>query len=131
MRGRGFVGLLLALVIVGGVYYYYLRRLPPAAKEERLAQAITSTGVQSDLLKIAQTERQFMPLNGHCASLDELLSSGLLSMARPERDGYTYSIACSGAGFTVTARHAPADDPAGVRYPTLSVDETLQVRRSD
>jgi hypothetical protein len=128
MRGRGFVGLLLAVLIVGGVYYYYLRRMPPAAEEERLAQVITTTGVQSDLLKIAQTERQFIVQNDRCASLDELLSSGLLSMARPERDGYTYSIACSRTGFTVTARHAPPDDAAGVRYPTLSVDETLQIR---
>ncbi len=132
MRGRGFVSLLLALLVVGGIYYYYIRRMPTAAKDTAVTQAISITGVQSDLLQIAQTERQFIVQNGQCGSLEELISSGTLSMSRPERDGYTYSVDCSGTGFTVFARHAPP--PAGVtgvRYPTISVDQTLQVRQSD
>ena len=132
MRGRGFVSLLLALLIVGGIYYYYIRRVPTAAKGTALTQAITTTGVQSDLLLIANTERQFMTQNDHCASLDELISSGTLLLSRPGRDGYTYSVDCSGTGFTVFARHAPpSGDVTGVRYPTISVDQTLQVRQSD
>lgn len=130
MRGRGFIGLLLALLIVGGIYYYYVRRMPTAAKGSAATQAISITAVESDLLMIAKTEREFIAQNERCASIHELVSSGSLSFSRLEREGYTYSVDCSGTTFTVTARHA-APDGAGVRYPTLTVDQTLQVRVSD
>ena len=130
MRGRNFVALLLSLLIVAGIYFYYFRREPTTPKDTPLAQAISTTAAQSDLLLIANSERQFIAQNDHCASLDELISSGTLSLSRPERDGYTYSVECSGTAFTVFARHAPAS-PGGVRYPTLSVDQTLQVRQSN
>jgi Tfp pilus assembly protein PilE len=134
MRGRGFgfVSLLLALLVVGGIYYYYVRSMPTAAKDTAVTQAISITGVQSDLLQIANTERQFIVQNDRCGSLDELISSGTLSMSRTERNGYVYSVDCSGTGFTVIARHAPPPpDVTGVRYPTVSVDQTLRVRQSD
>ena len=132
MRGRGFVGLLLALLIVGGIYYYSVSRMPTAAKDSAVTQAISITGVQSDLLLIAQTERQFIVQNDRCGSLDELISSGALTISRQERDGYVYSVDCSGTGFNVIARHAPPPpDVTGVRYPTVSVDQTMRVRQSD
>jgi hypothetical protein len=68
-------------------------------------------------------------LNDHCASLDELISSHSLTMERPERDGYSYTIQCSGtADFTAIARHAPAPEGSPIRYPTLAIDHTMQVR---
>ena len=48
-------------------------------------------------------------------------------MSRPERDGYTYSIECSGGDFSVTARHAPAPAGSPIRYPTLAIDPSMQV----
>jgi len=91
-------------------------------------QAISLTGVRTDLLQIAQAERGYIAQNGHCASLDELTSSNSLSMSRPERDGYSYSVECSGGDFSVTARHAPAAAGSPIRYPTLAIDQSMQVR---
>lgn len=94
-------------------------------------QAISLTGVRSDLLQIAQAERAHIALNGHCASLDELISSSSLSVPRIGRDGYTYSVECSGAEFTATARHLPAPAGSAIRYPNLAVDTSMQVSETN
>ena len=90
-------------------------------------QAISLTGVRSDLLQIAQAERGYIATNGHCASLDELISSNSLSMARTERDGYSYTVQCSSGEFTAAARHPPAPAGSPIRYPNLAIDATMQV----
>jgi hypothetical protein len=61
-------------------------------------------------------------------SMDELLTSGSTSMSRPEREGYTYSVECSGNDFTATARHAPAPAGSSIRYPNMVIDQSMQVR---
>jgi hypothetical protein len=58
-----------------------------------------------------------------------LISSNSLSMSQTERDGYSYSIACSNAEFTVTARHAPAPAGSPIRYPNLAIDQNMQVQQ--
>ena len=121
---------LLAVVAVGfGVYYYFsLKKMPTTDEGTAPTQAITLTGVRSDLLQIAQAERGNIALNGKCASLDELISSGGLSMSRKERDGYTYSVSCSSSDFQVIAEHPAALAGSGIRYPKLAIDGTMQVR---
>jgi hypothetical protein len=94
-------------------------------------QAISLTGVRSDLLQIAQAERSYIATNGHCASLDELISSNSISMTRKERDGYSYAIECSGGNFTASARHLPAPEGSPIRYPNLAIDSSMQVREID
>ena len=120
--------LLLAAGLLFGVYQYYVKRMPTADQGTAPTQAISLTGVRADLLQIAQAERGYAALNSHCASLEELISSNSLSMSRPERDGYSYAVECSGADFTVTARHAPAPVGSPIRYPNLAIDQTMQVR---
>ena len=80
-----------------------------------------------DLLQIAEAERSFIALNSRCAPLDELASSSDLPVPRTGRDGYTYSVDCSGAQFTVSARHQPARAGSPIRYPNLAVDDNMQV----
>ena len=119
------------LVLVGAavaIYYYSLKQMPSSDPGAAPTQAISLTGVRADLLQIAQAERANVALNGQCASLSDLISSGSLSMSRTERDGYSYSVDCSGADFTVTARHAPAPAGSPIRYPTLAIDQSMQVR---
>jgi hypothetical protein len=85
-----------------------------------------------DLNAIAQAERTYFAQNGSYADLDQLTSSGALTMARSGRDGYTYSIATAGNGFTVTARHAesPAiNGAAPLHYPALSIDQSMQIHQ--
>ena len=126
---KSLVGILVAAAVAIGVYYLYLKQMPSSDAGTAPTQAISLTGVRSDLLSIAQTERGNIALNSRCASINEMVSAGTMNMARRERDGYTYEVECSGSDFRVVARHA-APPPAGVaiRYPTLAIDSTMEIR---
>lgn len=124
---RALAALLVACAVVYGVYYFYFKKMPVTDEGTAPTQAISLTGVRSDLLQIAQAERAYIAENGKCATLDELTSSHTLTMERTERDGYTYSIECSGGTFSATGRHAPAPADSPIRYPTLAIDQTMQV----
>ncbi len=133
---RGLIALLIALVIGIGIYYLYVKQVQPAGPGTLATQAIDVTAVQNDLLAIAQAERMYFAQNGSYGSLDELTSSGTLTLPRAGRYGYTYSIETSAGGFTVTARHAasPGNSAGGaapLHYPTITVDQTMQVRQID
>src|SRR5579864_140739 len=99
------VSLLVTASFLFGIYILYLKRMPTVAEGTVATQAISLTGVQMDLLQIAKAERSSIGTEGHCMNMEELLASGSMSMTRPERDGYTYTVECSGSDFTVTARH--------------------------
>ena len=124
---RALAAVLIAAALLFGVYHFYLKKMPVTDEGTAPTQAISLTRVRSDLLQIARAERGYMALNGRCILLDELISSHSLSMTRTERDGYFYSVQCSGGGFTATARHAPASAGSPVRYPNLAIDATMQV----
>ena len=128
---RGFVGVLIVALVGGGIYYFYAKSMPSAVPGTAPTQAISLTGVQSDLLQIARAERMYLVSNDHCASLEELISSDSMSMKHSERDGYTYSIDCSGSNFTVAARHPPSPEGSLVHFPTMVIDQTMQVRTTD
>jgi hypothetical protein len=61
--------------------------------------------------------------------MDELISSKSLTMERPGRDGYIYTVECGPAGdYSAIARHPAAPQNSSIRYPTLGVDQTMLVR---
>jgi hypothetical protein len=125
---RVLASLLVFVGIAFAIYQYSLKKMPTSDPGTASTQAISLTGVRGDLLQIAQAERSFTALNDHCAgSIDELISSKSLTMQRPERDGYLYTLQCSGADFTATARHNPAPEGSPIRYPTLAIDQTMEV----
>jgi hypothetical protein len=124
---RSLAGILVAVGLFFVIYHFYMKRIPTTDEGTAPTQAISLTGIRSDLLQIAQAERGYVATNGHCGSLDELLSSNSISMARSERDGYSYSVECAGGEFTVTARHSPAPAGSPIRYPNLSIDSSMQV----
>lgn len=120
--------ILVSAALMGGIYLFYSHQMPATDAGTAPTQAISLTGVRMDLNSIAQAERTYIASNGHCASLDELSSSGTANFARTGRDGYTYEVRCGdGNEFAVTAHHAsPFTDP-GVRYPILAVDQNMQI----
>jgi len=124
---RFLVALLVSAAAAFGIYHYYFKSMPTTDEGTAPTHAISLTGVRSDLLQIAQAERTYIATNGHCASLSELISSNALSIPRTERDGYTYSVDCSGNDFTATARHLPAPAGSPIRYPNLAIDSNMQV----
>ncbi|HEY2119126.1 MAG TPA: hypothetical protein VGH37_08085 [Candidatus Acidoferrum sp.] len=125
---RALASLLAVAALLFGIYEFYLKRMPTTDRGTAPTQAISLTGVRGDLLQIAQAERASVATNGHCGSFDDLLSSGALTMTRPERDGYTYQVSCSGAEFSVIAEHPPAPEGSPIRYPTLSIDSNMGIK---
>jgi hypothetical protein len=125
---RSLVGVLVGAALLFAVYYFYLKKMPATDEGTAPTQAISLTGVRTDLLQIADAEHGYIATNGHCTSLAELISSNSISMTRTERDGYSYAIECSGGDFTATARHLPAPAGSPIRYPNLSIDSGMQVR---
>ncbi len=125
---RGLVTILLGAALVFGIYHFYFKKMPTTDEGTAPTQAISLIGVREDLLLIAHAENNYVSQNGHCVSLDELISSETLAMSHPERDGYRYSIACSGSEFTVTARHAPAAAGSPIRYPNFAIDQAMETR---
>ena len=125
---RALASLLALAGIAGAIYFYSLKKLPVSDLGTTPTQTISLTGVRMDLMQIAEAERSFIAQNGHCASMDELISSESLAMKRPERDGYLYSADCAAADFTVTARHEPAPAGSSIRYPVLAIDSLMEVR---
>ncbi len=121
-------GLLVFVGLAFAVYYFYLKKMPTTDEGTAATQAISLTGVRSDLLQIAQAERGNIALNSKCLSLDELISSGALAVSRKERDGYTYQVNCSGSDFQVIAEHPAALAGSGIRYPKLAIDGTMQIQ---
>jgi hypothetical protein len=119
--------LLVFSALLLGAYVFYLKKLPTSDSGTAPTQAITLTGVRSDLLQIAQAERAYVASNGSCAPLPDLISSNMLAMTRSERDGYNYSVECSGTEFNTVARHAPAPPGSPIRYPNLAVDQNMQL----
>lgn len=119
----GFVGLLAAALIGMFIYRSYLTQTV-ATGGKTPVQTINVVGVQSDLLAIAQAERNYQAEHGSVASLDDLVSSGSMSMKKSGRDGYTYDVEASGDGFQVTARCSAA--AAGCT--NYAVDQTMDVR---
>ena len=125
---RSLASLLVVAILAIGIYVFYLKKMPSTDEGTAPTQAISLTGVRSDLLQIAQAERANIALNSRCLSLDELISSGGVSMHRTERDGYTYQVNCSGADFQVVAQHAPAPAGSPVRYPSLTIDASMKIQ---
>ena len=124
---RGLAAILIAVALIFCIYHYYFQKMPTTQEGTASTQAISLTGVRNDLLQIAQAERGYIALNGHCASLDELVSSNSLSVPSTGRDGYAFTVECSGGGFAATARHAPAPAGSPLRYPTMVIDANMQV----
>ncbi len=124
---KALAAILVAAAVVYAIFHYYFQKMPTTDEGTAPTQAISLTGVRMDLLQIAEAERAYIALNSRCAHLDELASSSDLPVPRTGRDGYSYSVECSGADFKVSARHEPAPPGSPIRYPNLAVDASMQV----
>jgi hypothetical protein len=123
--GRLF-GFLSVIIVMGAGMYIYSRQAQSdsaAAGANNPKSAINITGVRTDLMTIAQAERGYFALQGKYASLDELISSRSMSVAR-QRAPYSYEVETSSGSFRVVAtRSGEADSGTPAE---LSVDENMQ-----
>jgi len=124
MRAGGMiVGLVIVVAIVWFVVKTQFSQGPIAGRPP--AETIDVIGVKGDLLTIAQAERMYLASHGSYASIDELQQDGSITFSGTNRRGYNYTAEVDdGQHFKITA--APGD-PIKARWPSLSIDETMQV----
>lgn len=120
--GRLF-GLIAVGIVIGIGAYIYMRQaqsatLPGASNP---TETVDFVGVRHDLMAIARAERMHNSLHGGYASLDELRSSGDLSMSGNNRGPYSYSVETSNSGFRAIATYSGPTSAAG-RNITLDQD---------
>ena len=126
MRGLGsVVGLLVVVLIAGLTYKFYFQKSVSVDGTSTPAQTIDVVGVKNDLLTIAQAERLYQAQHDSYASMEDLVSSGAISMRKSGRDGYTYDVSASTDSFQVAA-HCPAQtNPGCISY---SIDQTMEIQ---
>ncbi len=118
---------LLGVVIALGVGYYIFKvqysEGPTGGAPPK--EVIDVVGVKNDLLAIGQAERMYLASHGTYASLEQLQQDGALQFSGTNRRGYNYSAEVNGGEhFRIVA--SPAD-PAKQNWPTLAIDDTMQV----
>lgn len=126
---RAAMGLVSIVIVLGVGYWFYASNLKTSeatAAGQAPAQVISTVGVKSDLLSIAQAERVYQAGHDSYASLDELYSSGALTAKKSGRDGYTYSAETSVDGFTITAR---CEVQSSTQCPSFSIDQNMQIEQ--
>ncbi|HEX4785326.1 MAG TPA: hypothetical protein VH350_13360 [Candidatus Sulfotelmatobacter sp.] len=124
MRGAfGFLSLVIVLGIGMYIYSKQAQSSSAAAGANNPKAAINITGVRSDLISIASAERRYYATEAKYASLDELISSNYITMAR-QRPPYSYEVQVSSSGFRAVATRS-GDAEAGTPAE-LSVDENME-----
>jgi hypothetical protein len=121
-RGLGFIAVLI-VAAVGLVYYLKATKAVSPANGTPTA-TVETTGVEQDLLAIANAERRYNASNGKYVPLDELISSGELSMERTTRGPYSYSVDVDGQSFVA---HAHADIPPQGAPANITVGTSMTV----
>jgi hypothetical protein len=123
---RAATGLLSVVIALAAGYWFYAKNVKATGMADAPQTVISTVGVKSDLLSMAQAERVYQASHGSYASLDELYSSGTLTVRKSRRDGYTYSAETSSDGFTITARcQAQTSTPC----PSFSIDQDMQIQQ--
>ncbi len=127
-RMFGFLGL---VIVMGIGMYIYSKQMQGTSAQAGAANpqgAINITGVRSDLISIASAERRYFASEGKYVSLDELISTNNITVAR-QRPPYSYAVEVSGGGFRVVATR-DGDNGAGTPAQ-LSVNENMEFQSSN
>ncbi len=119
----GFLSVVIVMAVGLYIYSRQVQSTSAATGTNNPKAAINIVGVRSDLMTIAQAERGYFALEGKYASLDDLISSRSLSVAR-QRLPYSYDIETSGSGFRVVASRTGEDNSGAPAQ--ISVDENMQ-----
>ena len=95
--GRIFSFLSVICVMAVGMYVYsrQMQSSSAAAGANSPKAAINITGVRTDLMSIAAAERRYFASEGKYVSLDELISTNYITIAR-QRPPFTYEVQTSG-----------------------------------
>ncbi len=119
----GILGLVIVLAVVWFVVKSQFTSGPTGGAPPK--EVIDVVGVKNDLIAIGQAERLYLASHGSYAGVDQLQQDGSLSFSGTNRRGYNYTADVDdGQHFKITATPA---DPAKQGWPTLTIDENMQV----
>lgn len=121
-KAAGLLGVVIALGV--GYYIFKVQMTTGPAGGAPPQEVIDTVGVRNDLLAIAQAERMYMASHGSYATIEQLQQDGAINFSGTNRRGYNYTAEVSGERFRIVATPA---DPAKTNWPTLVIDETMQV----
>jgi hypothetical protein len=124
----GFLGVVIVLAVGMYVYSKQVQTSSATAGANNPKAAINVTGVKSDLISIASAERRYFASEGNYASLDTLISTNYITVAR-QRPPYTYEVQTGSNGFRVVATRS-GEDTSGAPAQ-LSVDENMEFQTSE
>jgi hypothetical protein len=130
LMGRLF-GFLSVVIVMAIGMYIYSRQMQSSSAQAGATNpqgAINITGVKSDLISIASAERRYFATEGKYASLDELISTNNITVAR-QRPPYSYEVQTSASGFRVVATRS-GDNISGTPAQ-LSVDENMEFQATE
>jgi hypothetical protein len=116
---------MIVLCVGAWLYTRQARSVTPAGSGNVRA-VVDVTGVQNDLLAIANAERSQFALEGKYLSLDELRSKGVINLPASGRAGYTYSVEVGSQSFRAVATYS---GPPAAAPQTISIDQTMEISR--
>jgi hypothetical protein len=124
-------GFLSVIIVMAIGMYIYSKQIQSTSAEAWATSpqgAINITGVKSDLISIASAERRYFATEGKYGSLDDLISSNTITVAR-QRPPYSYEVELGNGGFRVVAtRSGPNTSGTPAQ---LSVDENMEFQSSE
>ena|ERR1051325_2384705 len=119
-RAFGFVALI-GVVAIGG--YIYTKQIQSVtAVGSTPTTTIDVTAVRSDLIALANAERQYWASNAKYASLDELHENGGTQL--PVRPNYSYSAQATDSSFKIVAVYSGPDPKAPKR---MAIDQAMSI----
>lgn len=118
-------GLVAVIVIAAAGMYIYMRQAQSATVEGAGSPqgTLDLVAVRHDLMAIAQAERTHNALHGSYGLLDELRSSGDLTMSGDHRGPYTYSVEVNHSSFLATATYSGPVNSAAAK--TISINQDM------
>ena len=117
------IGFLVLVITVGVAGYLYLKQTQSITTIGSNPQTtVDVTAVRNDLMSMATAERNYFASNGKYVSLDELKSSGDITI--PARANYAYSAETTENAFKIVAVYSGPDPKAPKR---LTVDQTMSM----
>jgi hypothetical protein len=117
--------ILVVALIAALIYKFYFTQGQQANAIAHPQQTFDVVGVKNDLVAIGQAERIYQTDHNSYGSLDDLVSSGAMTIRKTGRDGYTYEAEASADSFRVLARCPAATAPGCASY---AIDQNMEVQ---
>ncbi len=124
---RAAFGIASLLVVLGIGYYIYSIQIRDVTENKQGIQQVDLVAVKGGLLSLAQAERLYLASHGNYGTLDQLRQSGNVNPF-PDLSSRGYVLSADVDGTSHFLIIATPKDASRTELPTLSIDETMQIK---